>query len=90
MPGGAAAATLPDQPVATLVSKAPPTLSEAAAAGYPLTVSLRVPLWLVNATPLLISCALLALWEAPPASAARLGEAVSGVAGAWRVRAAPC
>ncbi|KXZ49125.1 hypothetical protein GPECTOR_23g54 [Gonium pectorale] len=56
--------------------------SEAAAAGYPLTVSLRAPLWLQNWTELPLRCALVALAQEPPHGSVRLGEQRSGAAGA--------
>ncbi|PNH00083.1 Vacuolar protein sorting-associated protein 13C, partial [Tetrabaena socialis] len=45
---------------------------EAVAQGYPLTVSLHVPLWLVNATQLPVSCGVLVV-EGPPGEGERGG-----------------
>ncbi|GIL66054.1 hypothetical protein Vafri_19582, partial [Volvox africanus] len=45
------------------------TPGEAVAHGYPLAVSLHVPIWLVNATQLPVSCGVMA-FEAPAATAA--------------------
>lgn len=55
------AARNPAAAAANTSGGAAPAPGEAVAGGYPLTVSLHVPLWFVNASQLPVSCGVMAL-----------------------------
>ncbi|GLI59136.1 hypothetical protein VaNZ11_000961, partial [Volvox africanus] len=59
------------------------TPGEAVAHGYPLSVSLHVPIWLLNATQLPVSCGVMA-FEAPAAAGPAAATAEAGGGGAVR------